>query len=183
MEMRTERLLLREWKDEDFEPFSRMNDDPRVVKYIARLADRTAIDAWINAQRHHFKRYGYGLWALEALDAAGFIGFCGLINVPYVSHFTPAVEIAWRLHPDCWGRGYATEAAVAVLAYGFRTLKLNQIVANAAVDNIESRRVMERIGMSHDVKDDFEHPLRVIDDPLRSQVLYRITHQDWREKF
>ncbi|MEI8703445.1 GNAT family N-acetyltransferase [Mesorhizobium sp. ISC15] len=182
MELRTQRLLMREWRDEDVEPFAQMNDDSRVIRYIARLADRIAINAWINAQRHHFKRYGYGLWALEALDAAGFMGFCGLINVPYVAHFTPAVEIAWRLHPNCWGRGYATEAAVAALAFGFQNLKLDQIVSNAAVDNVESRRVMERIGMSHDPKDDFDHPLKAVDDPLRRQVLYRITFLDWQRK-
>ncbi|MES0057197.1 GNAT family N-acetyltransferase [Mesorhizobium sp. M0078] len=182
MELRTQRLLMREWKDEDVEPFARMNDDSRVVRYVARLGDRIAIDAWVSAQLHHFKRYGYGLWALETLDAAGFIGFCGLIKVPYVAHFTPAVEIAWRLHPDCWGRGYATEAAIAALTFGFQDLKLDQIVANAAVDNVESRRVMERLGMSHDPEDDFDHPLKTIDDPLRRQVLYRFTHQNWSRK-
>ncbi|MER8824499.1 GNAT family N-acetyltransferase [Mesorhizobium sp. M0991] len=179
MELRTDRLLLREWKDQDVEPFARMNDDPRVVRYVATFANRTAIDAWINAQRDHFKRYGYGLWALETVDPAGrFIGFCGLNNVPYEAHFTPAVEIAWRLHPDWWGRGYATEAAFAALAYGFQRLKLNRIVANAAVNNVGSRRVMERIGMSHDPKDDFEHPLKAPDDPLRRQVLYSLTWEN-----
>ncbi|CAN7742689.1 GNAT family N-acetyltransferase [Mesorhizobium sp. LjNodule214] len=182
MELRTQRLLMREWKDEDVEPFARMNDDGRVVKYVARLADRIAIDAWVSAQRHHFKRYGYGLWALEASDSAGFIGFCGLTKVPYVAHFTPAVEIAWRLHPDCWGRGYATEAAFASLSFGFQDLELDQIVANAAVDNVESRRVMERIGMSRDPEDDFDHPLKAIGDPLRRQVLYRLTYQEWSRK-
>ncbi|RWJ04429.1 MAG: N-acetyltransferase [Mesorhizobium sp.] len=182
MELQTERLLLREWRDEDVEPLARMNDDPRVVRYVARLADRRAIEAWINTQREHFKKHRYGLWALERLDVSGLIGFCGLANVSYRAHFTPAVEIAWRLQPDCWGRGYATEAAVAALAFGFQNLKLNQIVANAAADNVESRRVMERIGMSHEPKDDFDHPLKAVDDPLRRQVLYRLTYQDWRQK-
>ncbi|TIU06669.1 MAG: GNAT family N-acetyltransferase, partial [Mesorhizobium sp.] len=81
-----------------------------------------------------------------------------------------------------WGHGYATEAATAVLDFGFESLKLNQIVANAAVDNVASRRVMERIGMSHDPNDDFDHPLKAADDPLRRQVLYRLTYQDWRQK-
>ncbi|MER9001221.1 GNAT family N-acetyltransferase [Mesorhizobium australicum] len=182
MESRTKRLLLREWKDEDIEPVARMNDDPRVVRYLARLADRNAIEVWINAQREHFKTHGYGLWALERLDVAGSIGFCGLINVPYQAHFTPAVEIVWRLHPDWWGRGYAIEAAVAALAFGFQNLMLTQVVANAAVDNVASRGLMERIGMSHDPKDDFDHPFKAVGDPLRRQVLYRLTYQDWRQK-
>ncbi|WP_095204866.1 GNAT family N-acetyltransferase [Mesorhizobium carmichaelinearum] len=182
MELRTQRLLMREWKDEDVEPFARMNDDPRVVKYVARLPGRSAIDAWINAQRDHFRKHGYGLWALEEVGTVGLIGYCGLVNVPYHAHFTPAVEIAWRLHPDCWGRGYATEAAVAALAFGFRNLELKQIVANAAVDNVDSRRVMDRLGMSHDPEDDFDHPLKSIADPLRRQVLYRLTYQDWGRK-
>ncbi|MER8949847.1 GNAT family N-acetyltransferase [Mesorhizobium sp. M0809] len=181
MELRTKRLLLRKWKDEDVQPFARMNDDPRVVRYLARIADRSAIEAWIKAQHEHFKKYGYGLWVLERSDVAGFLGFCGLVNIPYRAHFTPAVEIAWRLHPDCWGRGYATEAALAALAFGFQYLKLNQIVANAAVDNAASRRVMERIGMSFNPKDDFDHPLKAAHDPLRHQVLYRLTYQDWTE--
>lgn len=182
MELRTKRLLLREWKDEDIEPLARMNDDPKVVRYLARLADRNAIEVWINTQREHFKKHGYGLWALQRSDVSGCIGFCGLVNVPYQAHFTPAVEIAWRLYPDWWGRGYATEAAVAALAFGFQNLKLNQIVANAAADNVASRRLMERIGMSHDPKDDFDHPFKAVDDPLRRQVLYRLMDQDRRQK-
>ncbi|RUV40330.1 N-acetyltransferase, partial [Mesorhizobium sp. M5C.F.Ca.IN.020.29.1.1] len=105
MELRTKRLLLRQWKDEDVEPFARMNDDPRVVRYIAKLTDRSAIHAWINEQCEHFKKHGYGLWALERLDVAEFIGFCGVVNVAYQAHFTPAIEVSWRLHPDHWGHG------------------------------------------------------------------------------
>ncbi|MER8824150.1 GNAT family N-acetyltransferase [Mesorhizobium sp. M0991] len=182
MELRTKRLLLRGWTDEDVEPFARMNDDPTVMKYLKRHVDRAAIEARVNAEREHFKEHGYGLWVLERLGAAGFIGFCGLINVGDQLHYAPAVEISWMLHPDFWGRGYVSEAAVAVIAFGFENLKLTQIVANAAVGNANSRRVMERIGMSHDPKDDFDHPLKAIDDALRRQVLYRLTYDDWQQK-
>lgn len=180
MELRTERLLLREWRDEDVELIAQLVGDPRVGKYLARFSDRQKIDAWIEAEREYFKRHSYGLFAMERLEAAGFIGFCGLINVGYQAHFTPAVEISWRVHPDHWGHGYATEAAAAVVAFGLEDLELKQIVANAAVENIASRRVMERIGMSHDPRDDFDHPLKAVDDPLRRQVLYRLTNEDWR---
>ncbi|MER9559200.1 GNAT family N-acetyltransferase [Mesorhizobium sp. M0323] len=182
MELRTQRLLLREWKDEDVEPIVRMVSDPRVGKYLSNIGDRAAIEVWINRERERFKRLGYGLLAIERLDTSGFVGFCGLINVDYQAHFTPAVEISWRLDPDYWGHGYATEAAAAVLDFGFENLKLDQIVANAAVGNVASQRVMERIGMSHDLNDDFDHPLKAADDPLRRQVLYRLRYQDWRRK-
>ncbi|MER8950132.1 GNAT family N-acetyltransferase [Mesorhizobium sp. M0809] len=179
MEMRTKRLLLREWTDEDLESIALLVSDPRVGRYLSPIGDRAAIEAWINRERENFKSRGYGLLAIERLGAPGFLGFCGLIDVGYQEHFTPAVEISWRLHPDNWGHGYATEAAAAALDFGFKDLNLNQIVANAAVDNVASRRVMERIGMSHDPKDDFDHPLKAADDPLRRQVLYRLAYQDW----
>ncbi|MER8837103.1 GNAT family N-acetyltransferase [Mesorhizobium sp. M0909] len=179
MELLTKRLLLRQWKDEDVEPLARMNDDLRVVRYIAKLTDRSAIHAWINEQREHFKKHGYGLWALERLDVAEFIGFCGVVNVSYQAHFTPAVEIAWRLDPASWGRGYATESASAALSFGFERLGLSEVVANAAVENLASRGVMERLRMSHDPQDDFDHPLKAEGDPLLRQVLYRIKAGDW----
>lgn len=182
MELRTERLLLRQWTDDDVEPIARLVQDPKAGKYLARFADRAAIDAWIKAEREHFTRHGYGLFAMERLGAPGFIGFCGLINVSYEAHFTPAVEMYWRVAPDQWGQGYASEAAAAVVAFGFQEFKLNQIVATAAVENVASRRVMEHIGMSHDPRDDFDSPLKAVDDPLRRQVLYKLTFQDWHRR-
>ncbi|TIP18385.1 GNAT family protein [Mesorhizobium sp.] len=181
MNLQTKRLVLRKWNPEDLEPLARINDDPRVVRYVAKLVDRGALAAWIAGQREHFKRHGHGLWALELSGAAKLIGFCGLVKVPYQAHFTPAVDIAWRLAPAHWGRGYATEAASAALAFGFGRLRLNEIVANAAVANLNSRRVMERLGMTHDPQDDFDHPLMAGDDPLQRQVLYRIKAENWAQ--
>ncbi|MER9726974.1 MULTISPECIES: GNAT family N-acetyltransferase [unclassified Mesorhizobium] len=184
--LQTKRLLLREWKDEDVDSFARMNDDPRVARYLGQFADRAAIEAWRNVQRDHFRTYGYGIWALEDLDTGGGIGFCGLMNVPYQTHFTPAVEIAWRLHAEYWGRGYATEAASAALSFGFERVGLSEVVAYAFVENLASRRVMERLGMSHDPQDDFDLPggveaLRRVQgvEALRRQVLYRLKVGDW----
>ncbi|MES0089016.1 GNAT family N-acetyltransferase [Mesorhizobium sp. M0026] len=182
MKLQTKRLLMREWKDEDVAPFIRMNDDPRVVRYVEKLADRTATEGWIDAQRDHFEKHGYGLWVLEALGNTGLIGYCGLVNVPYQAHFTPAVEIAWRLVSAHWGLGYATEAASAALSFGFERLGLSEVVANAAVGNSASRRVMERLGMSHDAQDDFDLPGRAEGHPLRRQVLYRIKAGKWLRK-
>lgn len=180
LQLQTRRLLLREWKDEDVDDFARMNNDLRVVRYVRQLADRTAIEAWRNIQRDHFRRHGYGIWALEALDDGGCIGFCGLMNVPYQTHFTPAVEIAWRLDPNYWGGGYATEAAEAALSFGFERVGLSDVVAYAFVENVASRRVMARLGMSHDPKDDFDLPEQ--GDPLRRQVLYRLGAENWAQR-
>ncbi|MER9001957.1 GNAT family N-acetyltransferase [Mesorhizobium australicum] len=180
--LRTARLLMREWKDDDVDPIARMVEDPRVGKYLSKFRNRAAVQAWIEAEREQFRRKGYGLFAVERSDPPEFVGFCGLTDVDYEAHFTPAVEIGWRLQPDCWGHGYASEAAAAVLDFGFEALKLNEIVANSSVDNLASRIVMERIGMSHDPKDDFDHPLKAPDDVLRRQVLYRITLQDWHRR-
>ncbi|MER9594100.1 GNAT family N-acetyltransferase [Mesorhizobium sp. M0244] len=182
MELRTERLLLRKWRDDDVELIARLVQDPKAGQYLGRFVDRAAIDAWIKSEREHFERYGYGLFAMERLEAPGFIGFCGLVNVSYQAPFTPAVEMYWRVASDQWGQGYASEAAAAVVAFGFEKAKLNQVVAIAAVENTASRRVMERIGMSHNPKDDFDHPLKGVDDPLRRQVLYRLTYDHWHRK-
>ncbi|WP_083246925.1 GNAT family N-acetyltransferase [Mesorhizobium sp. SEMIA 3007] len=179
MNLRTKRLVLREWNDDDLEPLARINDNPRVVRYVAELLDRGAVAAWIADQREHFKKHRFGLWALELPSVAKLIGFCGLVNVPYQAHFTPAVDIEWRLDPADWGQGYATEAASAALSFGFAHLGLNEIVANAAVANLDSRRVMERLGMTHNPKDDFDHPLKAGDDPLQRQVLYRVRSENW----
>ncbi|WP_245278367.1 GNAT family N-acetyltransferase [Ensifer aridi] len=179
MSLETERLLLREWEDDDLDPLSKINDDPRVVRYVAQLPSREAVQKWILTQKEHFSQHGYGLWALERLGVEGLIGFCGIVQVPYHAHFTPAVEIAWRLAPSAWGHGFATEAASAAMSFGFKHLGLKEIVANAAIENSESRRVMERLGMTHDPRDDFDHPLKAADDPLRHQVLYRMKGQDW----
>ncbi|MER8722159.1 GNAT family N-acetyltransferase [Mesorhizobium sp. M0999] len=179
MNLKTKRLVLREWNPEDLQPLARINNDPRVARYVAKLADRRVLAAWIAGQREHFNKHGYGLWALELSGAAKLIGFCGLVKVPYQAHFTPAVDIEWRLASAHWGRGYATEAASAALAFGFGHLRLNEIVANAAVANLDSRRVMERLGMTHNPTDDFDHPLMAGDDPLQRQVLYRIKAENW----
>ncbi|MBB6413761.1 GNAT family N-acetyltransferase [Mesorhizobium sangaii] len=182
MELQTERLLLRKWRDEDVELIVRLVEEPNAGKYLTEFSNREKIYEWIKAERDGFERHGYGLFAIERLESAGFIGFCGLVNVGYQAHFTPAVEMYWRIHPDYWGHGYATEAAAALAAYGFEKLKLNQIVAIAAVENVASRRVMERMGMSHDPGDDFDHPLKAVGDPLRRQVLYRINPREWHRR-
>jgi len=121
---------------------------------------------------------GFGLWAVEITGFAPFAGFVGL-NVPrFESHFTPCVEIGWRLSREFWHRGYATEGARAALTFGFDTLGLNEIVSFTAPSNAASRRVMEKIGMRRNPDDDFDHPLVPEGHPIRRHVLYRALRND-----
>jgi RimJ/RimL family protein N-acetyltransferase len=171
-DLRTSRLLLRQWRDDDLEPFAALNDDPEVMRYFPRTQTRAESFTLIERQRALIAKQGWGLWAVDAPD--GFIGFVGLSEPRFEAHFTPAVEVGWRLAKHAWGRGYATEAARAALAFGFGELGLDEIVSFTAVQNTPSRRVMERLGMTHDAAGDFDHPALAEGDPLRRHVLYRL---------
>ena len=173
-QLRTERLLLRRWQDSDREPFAALNADPRVMEFLPALLSRQESDAMIDRLEAHFERHGFGLWAVETDDGscAGFVG----LSVPrFDASFTPCVEIGWRLGPEHWGKGYATEGARAALAFGFDTVGLSEILSFTVPANIGSRRVMEKIGMSCDREDDFEHPSLDIGHRLRHHVLCRIS--------
>lgn len=170
----TPRLILREWKDDDLDPFSQMNADSRVMEFMIKPLSRVESDGMVDRIRQHFREYGYGLWAVELISTSSFLGFVGLSVPRFEAPFTPCVEIGWRLAFDHWGKGYATEAARHVLDYAFNTLDLDQIVSFTARDNYRSRAVMERLGMTHDPAEDFEHPMVPENHPVRSHVLYRI---------
>jgi RimJ/RimL family protein N-acetyltransferase len=175
--LRTPRLLLREWRDEDREPFAAMWADPEVMRfYFAPLGDRAASDAWIDRMRWHNDKHGFAYWAVELPEGAGFIGAVGLTRVLSPDFpFAPAVEIGWRLARAHWCFGYATEAARAVLDDGFGRLGLSEIVAFTLPVNERSRRVMQRLGMTRDPADDFDHPRVPDGHPMRHHVLYRIS--------
>jgi RimJ/RimL family protein N-acetyltransferase len=172
--LHTPRLVLRPWREEDFAPFAAMNADPRVMEFFPRPLERAESDAAVGRTREHFARHGFGLWAVEVPGVADFIGFVGLAIPRFEAHFTPCVEIGWRLAVEHWGRGYATEAARAVLAFGFEDLALEEIVSFTTTANRRSRAVMERIGMSRSPEDDFDHPALPEGHPLRRHVLYRV---------
>ena len=144
------------------------------MEYFPSTLSRAESDALAARIDAHFSRHGFGLWAVEVPGVTPFAGFIGLSIPRFVAHFTPCVEIGWRLATAHWGRGYATEGAHAVLAFGFDTLGLDEIVSLAVVGNQRSRRVMEKIGMRHSPSEDFEHPLLSEGHPLRRHVLYRI---------
>ena len=173
-ELRTERLLLRGWRPTDREPFAALNADPQVMEYFPALLSREESDARVDRIETHFQEHGFGLWAVEVVDVAPFAGFIGLCFARFEAHFTPCVEIGWRLGTEHWGRGIATEGAKAALAFGFETLRLDEIFSFTATVNVRSRRVMEKIGMTHDAAGDFDHPALPKGHWLSRHVLYRI---------
>jgi len=176
----TARLILRQWQEEDLKPFAKLNADPRVMEYFPGLKTQAESDSAIKFMSNHIERYGWGFWAASLKATGEFIGLVGLEHVDFQASFTPAVEIGWRLAFDYWGKGYATEGALACLRYGFEKLQLQEIVSFTATGNMRSRAVMERIGMHHDSKDDFDHPKLSENHPLRRHVLYRLSQQEWQ---
>ena len=158
-----------------------MNADRRVMEYMPKRLGRDESDAMAAKIREHHETYGFGLWALEVPGAVPFIGFVGLSRPRFEAHFTPCVEIAWRLAHESWGQGYATEAAIAVLAVAFGALEFGEIVSFTVPGNARSRAVMERIGMTRRPEDEFEHPGLPAGHALRPHVLYRLSKGDYTE--
>lgn len=178
--LKTKRLILRPWREEDLESFAQLNADPRVMEYFPSVLSRQESNDLAQRISTKLEKQNWGLWAVSVPDIADFIGFIGLAVPSFEAHFTPAVEIGWRLAFDHWGKGYATEGAKAALKYGFETLNLDEIVSFTAVQNMRSRRIMEKIGMHHDSKDDFDHPKLPEGHSLSKHVLYRLNHSEWR---
>jgi RimJ/RimL family protein N-acetyltransferase len=178
-ELRTERLLLRQWRDEDLAPFAELNGDPETMRFFPAPPSREESDELAGRERRQIEEEGWGLWAVEVVGGAGFIGFVGLARPSFEARFTPAVEVGWRLARDHWGHGYATEAGRAALAHGFEDLGLEEIVSFTSPLNEPSWRVMQRLGLSHDPADNFEHPRVPVGHPLRLHVLYRLSRADW----
>jgi ribosomal-protein-alanine N-acetyltransferase len=171
--LRTRRLLLRPWKPEDLPAYAAINADPEVRRWFPGTLTREESDAQAARLQQHIALHGFGCWAVEVSGIAPFIGFVGLQHVTFASRFTPTIGAGWRLARDHWGKGYATEAAQAALAHGFRALGFDEIVAFAVHGNVASTRVMQRIGMHRDPADDFDHPELAENDPHRRHVLYR----------
>jgi ribosomal-protein-alanine N-acetyltransferase len=173
-ELHTERLVLRRWRDEDRAPFAALNADPVAMEFLPTMLTRRESDAFVDRIEQAFDERGWGLWAVEVADDGAFTGFVGLWPAVFESRFTPAVEIGWRLSAAHWGHGYASEAARAALGFGFDEIGLDEIVSFTTVANERSQRVMQKIGMTRDPADDFDHPSLSPDHPLRPHVLYRI---------
>ena len=175
----TDRLILRRWRDSDRGPFAGLNADPEVMRHFVRPLSRAESDAMVDRIETRFEERGYGLWAVERREDGAFLGFTGLAHQSFEAHFTPCVEIGWRLAVFAWGHGYATEAAREALRFGFVEATLAEIVSFTSSGNAASIRVMERLGMHRDPSDDFDYPNVPIDHPLRRHVLYRLTKQEF----
>jgi RimJ/RimL family protein N-acetyltransferase len=173
-EILTSRLRLRRWRESDRGPFADLNADPEVMVHFPSPLTREQSDELVEKLEAGFERDGFGLWALEVTETGEFVGFAGLSAPTFEAHFTPAVEIGWRLARRAWGNGYATEAGLAALDFGFGRAGLGEIVSFTTLGNARSRAVMERLGMTHDPADDFDHPDLPEGDSMRRHVLYRL---------
>lgn len=172
-ELRTDRLWLRAWRGSDRAPYAALNADPEVMEHFPAPLSRAESDAHVDRMIAALDEQGWGLWAVEVPGEADFIGFIGL-NVPrFDAPFTPCVEVGWRLARSAWGRGYAPEGARAALTFAFDELGLDEVLSFTSVGNAKSRRVMEKLGMTHDPADDFDHPGVPEGSPIRRHVLYR----------
>jgi RimJ/RimL family protein N-acetyltransferase len=178
--LKTDRLILRRWRREDRAPFAAMNSDAEVMEFMPGRLSAEESDLVVDRIEAHFAAHGFGLWAAELREPSQFLGFVGLSVPRFEAVFTPCVEVGWRLARDCWGQGLATEGAHEVVRHAFEDLKLESIVSFTTSRNFRSRRVMEKLGMTHDPDEDFDHPLLPREHPLRRHALYRLYALDWR---
>ena len=169
--IRTDRLLLRPWRDDDIDAFAALNADPVVMEHFPSLMDRAQTEASVGRIRTHFEREGFGLWAVEVPGVAPFIGFTGLQRPSFMPEF---VEVGWRLARAHWGAGYATEAARAAVDYAFDTLGLPELISMTVPSNLRSQNVMTKLGFVRDPDADFEHPNIAVGSPLRAHWLFRL---------
>jgi RimJ/RimL family protein N-acetyltransferase len=183
-EIATDRLRLRGWRDDDREPWAALNADPEVMTHFPTTLSRATCDRLVDLTMDGWAESGFGLWALERVEDGIFLGFTGLSRPSFEAHFTPAVEVGWRLARHAWGHGFATEAARAALEFGFETVGLEEIVSFTVPQNVRSRQVMQRIGLVRDPAGDFQHPAV---DPVRyphlvAHVLYRLSREAWESR-
>lgn len=168
----TSRLVLRDWTEADIEPLARMNGDARVMEYFLKsLTPEESLDFYQRI-RNEFEECGFGLYAVECKEDRSFAGYVGFHRFTFEVDFAPGIEIGWRLDAGKWGKGYATEAALACLDYGRRVLGLKEVYSFTSLPNKRSERVMQKIGMER-VRE-FGHPLVSPDHPLYRHVLYRV---------
>jgi RimJ/RimL family protein N-acetyltransferase len=170
-EINTERLIMRGWRESDLAPWAAMNADPEVRQFLGPVLTFQQSSAWVLNFQDDLDRYGYGFWAVEVRESGQFIGFTGLQLVDDEMPVS-GVEAGWRLARAAWGHGYATEAALGALAYGFDAMGLQEILAVTMAANSRSQALMRRIGMTTDPAEDFDDP-DVDAVPLRRHVVYR----------
>lgn len=158
-----------------------MNADPRVMRHYRAVLDRAESDAQAERIGLYMVKNGIGLWAVSVLGGADFIGYVGLTRPPFETHFTPCVEIGWRLAFEHWGQGYATEAARGAMAHAFGPLGLDEVVSMTVPANGRSLAVVHRLGMTRSPSDDFLHPSLPKGHPLQPHVLFRLNRSEWTD--
>jgi len=178
----TARLLLRQWKSSDYEPFAELNADPEVMRHIREPMTRAQSDGFATRIEERLETDGYGLWAVEVRESGTFVGFVGLAHQTFEAPFNPSVEVGWRLAREAWGHGYATEGGRAALEHAFGVLGLEEVVSITTAGNLRSQAVMRRLGMTRDPADDFEQAHFPADHPLRHAVLHRLSRERWESR-
>ena len=179
LELLTPRLRLRSWTDADRDPFAALALHPDITRYLTAVRDRETANAWIDRQIAREAEDGICFWAVEDRQSGALVGSVGLSRLRYEAHFTPAVELGWRIARPCWGAGYAPEAAAASLHHGFTTLPVPEIVAVTVPANTNSQAVMTKIGMTRDAGGDFDHPQIPDGHELKRHVLFRLGRDTW----
>ncbi len=175
----TERLILRKWRASDRAPFARMNCDPLVMEHFPALLSKEESDALVDRAESHLQQHGFGPWAVELRESQEFIGYISLFIPQFEAPFTPCVEIGWRLAREHWGKGLATEGASALVRHGFENQGLLELVSFTVPANLRSLRVMQKLGMTRDPREDFDHPSIPAGHPLQHHVLYRLKRDRW----
>ena len=163
-------VMLRQWKDTDFEPFAEMNSDPEVMRYLVPMTRSESLDVF-NRLRREITQRGWGIWGVE-VDGT-FAGMVGLHVPEWHLPFSPCTEVLWRLRKEFWGRSIAYEAATEAVDYGFSKANLEEIVSFTTPSNLRSIRLMERLGFERDHRGDFDHPDVPEGSNLRRHLLYR----------
>ncbi len=171
--LETERLILRDWRSDDLDDFHRLGEDPEVMKTLGPLMTREQSADLITELQRRASRFGHTFWAVERKNDGRVVGFNGLVRGK-AEQIAGELEIGWRLASDCWGKGYATEAALASVEWARQSCPDRYLISITSVNNVGSRAVMERIGMRRVKERDFDHPALAEDDPLRPHVLYEM---------
>jgi len=175
--LETDRLILRRWRNSDREPWARITADPEVMEFFPSVLSKDKSDEFIGRMEAAYEKDGFAFLAAEAKEDGRLIGFIGLLTTTFEAHFTPCVEIGWRLAKAEWGKGYAVEGAKLCLEHGFKDRGLREIISLTSKLNLKSIRVMQKLGMTTDPKENFLHPRIEAGHRLSEHVLYRIQNK------
>lgn len=173
----TARVRLRPWRADDVVPFQEICSDPEVMATLGPPLDIAATEALVARMQGLQADLGHCFWAMERLEDERLIGWCGAIRGT-VGPIVDKLEIGWRMARDCWGFGYASEAARATIDWCFADRPDDAVWAITHIENWRSRAVMERLGMRYCDGLDFDHPRLAKDDPLLRHVTYALSREE-----